>query len=82
MLLNIILWVVFGSVAGWVASILMNRDANIGAVAKILVGVVGAIMGGLLLTLLGIGGVTGFNPYSVIEATLGTTGVLFLVSTV
>jgi len=82
MFVNIVLWVVFGAVVGWVASILMNRDANTGVVAKILVGVVGAIMGGFLLTLLGIGGVTGFNPYSIFTATLGATALLFLVSTV
>jgi uncharacterized membrane protein YeaQ/YmgE (transglycosylase-associated protein family) len=59
----------------------MNRDANVRAVTKILIGIVGAVMGGFLLTLLGIGGVTGFNPYSIFAATLGATGLLFLVST-
>lgn len=82
MFVNIVLWVVFGAVAGWVASILINRDANTGAAAKIIVGIVGAIMGGLLLTLLGIGGMAGFNPYSIFAATLGATALLFLVSTV
>jgi uncharacterized membrane protein YeaQ/YmgE (transglycosylase-associated protein family) len=81
MLLNIILWVVFGAMAGWVASILMNRGTKMGAMAKIGVGIAGAMIGGFLMTLFGIGGMTGFNPYSIFVATLGAAGLLFLVST-
>jgi uncharacterized membrane protein YeaQ/YmgE (transglycosylase-associated protein family) len=79
MLLNIMLWVVFGAMAGWVTSILMNRDAKMGAVASIVIGIVGAIIGGFLMNLFGAGGVTGFNLYSLLVAVLGAVVLLFLV---
>jgi uncharacterized membrane protein YeaQ/YmgE (transglycosylase-associated protein family) len=83
MLVNIILWIVSGALAGWVANILMNRDTEMGAVANIIVGVVGAIIGGfLMMNLFGAGGVAGFNPYSVFVAILSAVVVLFLVGTI
>ena len=46
MLTNIILWIVFGGIAGWLASLIMGKDASMGAIANIVVGVIGAIIGG------------------------------------
>jgi uncharacterized membrane protein YeaQ/YmgE (transglycosylase-associated protein family) len=48
MVLNIILWVLFGALAGWLASIVMRTNAEEGAVANIVVGIVGALIGGWL----------------------------------
>lgn len=82
MLLNIIVWIVFGALAGWIASMIMKRDAQMGAVANIVVGIVGAFIGGFLMNLLGVGGVTGFNIYSLLVAILGAVVLLFVVGLV
>lgn len=46
MVINLILWVIFGALAGWVASIIMRTNAEQGALANIIVGIVGALIGG------------------------------------
>ena len=56
--MNIILWIIFGAIAGWIASIVMGRNAQMGALANIVVGIVGALLGGWLLSpLLGAGSI-------------------------
>jgi uncharacterized membrane protein YeaQ/YmgE (transglycosylase-associated protein family) len=64
--MNWILWIIFGAIAGWIASIIMGRNAQMGALANIVVGIVGAIIGGWLMTAFGGQGVTGFNLVSLI----------------
>lgn len=44
--MNIILWIIFGALAGWIASKIMKTDAEQGAIANIIVGIVGALIGG------------------------------------
>ncbi len=79
MLTNIIFWIVLGALAGWIASMIMGRDASMGAGANIVVGIVGAVIGGLLMNALGGPGVTGFNLYSILVAIAGAVVLLFLV---
>jgi len=79
MLLNIILWIVFGALAGWIASMIMGRDAQMGALANIVVGIIGAILGGFIMNAFGAQGVTGFNLTSLIVAILGAVVLLFIV---
>jgi uncharacterized membrane protein YeaQ/YmgE (transglycosylase-associated protein family) len=81
-LLTIILWIVLGGLAGWVASMIMGRDAQMGLVANIIVGIVGAFLGGLLMNLIGTTGVTGFNLWSLLVAILGAVVLLFVVGAV
>jgi uncharacterized membrane protein YeaQ/YmgE (transglycosylase-associated protein family) len=69
--MGIILWIIFGALVGWIASKIMNTDAQQGAGMNIVVGIVGAIIGGVIMNLLGFGGVSGFNLYSFIVALLG-----------
>jgi uncharacterized membrane protein YeaQ/YmgE (transglycosylase-associated protein family) len=54
--INFILWLVFGALVGWLASIVMRTDAQQGALLNIVVGIIGAFLGGFLFSLLGIGG--------------------------
>lgn len=55
MLIDIILWILLGALAGWIASKIMKTDAQQGAVANIIVGILGAFLGGFLLrTILGV----------------------------
>jgi uncharacterized membrane protein YeaQ/YmgE (transglycosylase-associated protein family) len=69
--MNIILWVVLGALAGWIASLVMHTDAQQGALMNIILGIVGAFVGGLVLNMFGATGVSGFNIYSILVATIG-----------
>lgn len=76
--MGIVLWIIFGGVAGWIASIIMKTDANQGTLRDILMGIVGAIVGGFLMGFVGQSGVTGFNVYSVVVAVTGAIVVIYL----
>lgn len=80
--MNIILWIVFGALAGWIASMVMGTNAQMGALANIVVGIVGAIIGGLIMNAFGAQGVTGFNLPSMLVAIVGAVVLLFLVGLV
>ena len=79
MLINIILWIILGGVAGWIASMIMKRDAQMGALANIIVGIVGAVLGGFLFNLVGLTGDTGLNLWTLFVAIVGSVVLLFLV---
>jgi uncharacterized membrane protein YeaQ/YmgE (transglycosylase-associated protein family) len=55
-MINFILWLLFGALVGWLASIVMRTDAQQGALLNIVVGIVGAFIGGFLASLIGIPG--------------------------
>ena len=69
--MGIILWIIFGALVGWVASLIMKTDAEQGALLNIAVGVVGALVGGWIMSLFGQTGVTGFNIYSFVVSLIG-----------
>lgn len=48
--MGLIAWIVIGGIAGWIASMIMNRDASMGIFANIAAGVVGGLLGGWLLS--------------------------------
>ncbi|MCB9077828.1 MAG: GlsB/YeaQ/YmgE family stress response membrane protein [Anaerolineaceae bacterium] len=72
--MSILVWIIFGALAGWVAHLLTGRGG--GLITNIIVGIVGAFIGGFLMTLVGGGGVTGFNLYSFFVAVLGAVVLL------
>ena len=53
-MMNFILWIVVGALAGWIASMIMKTDAQMGALANIIVGILGALLGGWIVGLFGI----------------------------
>ena len=55
-MINFILWLLFGALVGWLASIVMRTDAQQGTILNIVVGIVGAFVGGFLFNMLGLGG--------------------------
>ena len=77
MLTNILIWILLGALAGWIASMIMGRNAQMGALANIVVGIVGALIGGFLMNAMGAPGVTGFNLYSVLVAIGGAVVLLW-----
>lgn len=70
--MGIIAWIVLGALAGWIASKIAGTDAEQGWFANIVVGIVGALIGGFVFEVLGGSGVTGFNIWSLLVATLGS----------
>jgi uncharacterized membrane protein YeaQ/YmgE (transglycosylase-associated protein family) len=76
--MDILLWIILGGVAGWLASIIMKTDAEQGPIMNIIVGIVGAVIGGFLMNMFGASGVTGFNFYSLFVAILGAIVLLWV----
>lgn len=75
--MSIIAWIVLGLVAGFIGSKLVNKSGE-GVILDIVLGVVGAVVGGFLFSLLGAGGVSGLNLYSLLVAVVGAVVVLFI----
>ena len=78
--MNILLWLLLGALAGWVASLIVKTDQGI--LLDIVVGIVGAFLGGFLFNLFGAAGVTGFNIYSILVAIVGAVVLLFILKLV
>jgi uncharacterized membrane protein YeaQ/YmgE (transglycosylase-associated protein family) len=77
---TLVVWVVVGAIAGWLASIVMGTNGRQGLLQDIVVGLVGGVIGGFLFNALGIGGaVTGFNFTSIFVAFVGGIVLLILV---
>ncbi|MFA6393693.1 MAG: GlsB/YeaQ/YmgE family stress response membrane protein [Patescibacteria group bacterium] len=69
--MGILLWILFGGLVGWIASMIMKTDAQQGIALNIIVGIVGAVIGGWIMSFIGKSGVGGFNLYSFLVALLG-----------
>ena len=80
--MNFIVWIIFGALAGWIASMVMGKNRQMGAIANIVVGIIGAFIGGWLMSLFGAQGVTGFNLTSLLVAIVGAVVLLFVVGMV
>ena len=72
--MSILVWIIFGAIAGWLAHVLTGRGG--GLITNIIVGIVGAFLGGFIMSLFGGGGVTGFNLYSFFVAVVGAVVLL------
>ncbi|HWJ36596.1 MAG TPA: GlsB/YeaQ/YmgE family stress response membrane protein [Steroidobacteraceae bacterium] len=68
--MSIIAWVVLGLIAGFIASKLVNKTGE-GMLMDIVLGIVGAVIGGWLFHTFGMPGVTGLNVYSLLVAVIG-----------
>ena len=74
--MSFIAWIVLGLIAGFIASKIVNRTGE-GLIRDILLGIVGAVLGGWLFRTFGMPGVSGLNLYSLIVAVVGA--IVFLV---
>ncbi len=70
-MIEFIIWIIFGGLVGWVASLLMGTNEQQGVFTNIAVGIVGAMIGGWVAQTLGGEGVSGFNFRSFVVALLG-----------
>jgi uncharacterized membrane protein YeaQ/YmgE (transglycosylase-associated protein family) len=75
--MSFIAWIVLGLVAGFIASKLVNKSGE-GFFLDIVLGVIGAVMGGYLFQMFGMAGVSGVNLYSILVAVVGAVLVLVI----
>jgi len=73
--MSILAWIVLGLIAGFIASKLVSRSGG-SLVVDLVLGIVGAVVGGFLFNQFGAGGVTGLNLYSLLVAVVGAVVVL------
>jgi len=78
--MGIFMWIIFGAIVGWIASMIMKT--NEGLILNIILGVVGALLGGWLMSFLDKSGVTGFNLYSFLVALLGAVVLIAIVKAI
>jgi uncharacterized membrane protein YeaQ/YmgE (transglycosylase-associated protein family) len=79
MIVDIILWIIFGALAGWIASIVVGTNEQQGALGNIIVGILGAFVGGFIVRGLTGDTVNGFNFVSLLVAILGAVVLLSIV---
>ncbi|MBZ0283835.1 MAG: GlsB/YeaQ/YmgE family stress response membrane protein [Anaerolineae bacterium] len=72
-------WLIVGAIAGWLASMVMKTNRQQGLLIDIVVGIVGAFIGGFLFNQFGTSGVTGFNIWSIFVAFTGAVVLLALI---
>jgi len=75
--MSIIAWIILGLIAGYIGSKIVNREGK-GLWLNMALGIVGAIVGGLIFSAFGGSGVTGVNLYSIIVAIIGSVVVLWI----
>jgi uncharacterized membrane protein YeaQ/YmgE (transglycosylase-associated protein family) len=78
--MGILLWIILGAIVGWIASMIVGTSE--GLVFDIVVGIVGAVIGGWIMSFFGYGGVSGFNLYSFLVALLGAVILLVVVKAI
>jgi uncharacterized membrane protein YeaQ/YmgE (transglycosylase-associated protein family) len=77
--MNALLWIIFGGIAGWLASIIVGREEQMGLLANIGVGIVGAFLGGWIADRLGFGGAPGAErPTSLVSFFTAVLGAVIL----
>lgn len=75
--MSFLAWIVLGLISGFIASKIVNKSGA-GAIMDIILGVIGAVVGGWLFNTIGHAGVTGLNLYSILVAVVGAVIVLVL----
>ena len=75
--MSILGWIILGLISGFIASKIVNKSGE-GVLLDIVLGIVGALVGGWLFTAFGMHGVTGVNLYSMLVAVVGAIVVLFI----
>ncbi len=77
--MNFILWVIFGGLAGWIATMVVGNDAKFGVIGNIVVGIIGAFLGGWIADKMGVGGKPGAErPTSIMSFVVAIIGAIIL----
>lgn len=79
--MGLVSWIVVGALAGWIASMITGNNEKMGAGKNIIVGVLGALVGGFIMnTVFDTVGFTGFNIWSVLVSIVGAVILLLIVN--
>ncbi len=81
-MINFLVWIIVGGLAGWVASLIMKTDAEQGPLANIIIGMVGALIGGFIVTLLTKGNAdltTAYTNFSLTSLLVSILGAVILI---
>lgn len=78
--MSIIVWIIIGGLAGWAGGAIMKSEG--GMLRNIIVGVIGALIGGFIMSFIGAEGFTGFNLWSFLVAFLGSVVLLAIMGLV
>ena len=83
-MINFLLWLIAGALVGWLASIVMRTNAQQGTITNIVVGIVGAFLGGFLFNLAGLSGAnindSAFNLNSLVVSFIGAVVLLGIIN--
>jgi uncharacterized membrane protein YeaQ/YmgE (transglycosylase-associated protein family) len=77
---NIVVWLILGGISGWIASLITKNSARMGIGLNLLVGILGAFVGGWLAGIFGLGPATGLNLWSFIVSIVGAVILLSIVN--
>ena len=78
--MGIIAWLILGAFSGGIASIIMGKNASMGAIANIVTGIIGAFIGGVVFNFFGAQKVTGLNLHSVLVSVVGACILLWILN--
>ena len=76
-MLNFIIWIIFGALAGWIASILTGKNRKMNGVANVVIGIFGAFVGAGIMNIAGITVPQGFTLYGFLVAVGGAVLLIF-----
>jgi len=77
--MSILIWIAFGAIVGWLASLIMKTDEDQGVIANIMIGIIGAFLGGAISRLIGGAPVGGFSLANLLMAVIGAVVLLFFI---
>ena len=80
--MNFIIWLIVGGIIGWVASLIMKRDAQQGIILNVIVGIVGSFLGGFLIAPLLGSGTANSGDFSVMGLVASLIGAVILLAIV
>jgi uncharacterized membrane protein YeaQ/YmgE (transglycosylase-associated protein family) len=80
--MNFLVWLIFGGLAGWIATEITGDDPRFGVIGNIIIGIVGAYLGGWISDKMGGPAVSGFNIRSFIVAVLGAVVLLLIINAI
>lgn len=78
--MGIFTWIILGGLAGWLASMMTKNNGKMGLIKNIVVGILGAMIGGFVFGFFGSSGVTGFNLWSIFVASVGAAILLVIIN--
>jgi uncharacterized membrane protein YeaQ/YmgE (transglycosylase-associated protein family) len=79
-MINILLWIVFGGVAGWVASMVTGNEGDLGLVGNVIVGIIGAFVGGFIVDKLAGRNFDAERPTSIVSFIVAVIGAVVLLA--